>query len=208
MVIRLVEQVDTPREKPAPGRLERRRRTTCHRRDLVGSDRRQRGQPALERVKIELEVVRRNAENDVNIRFAKKSFEVARAELQRCIDSVRKSPRSVSDSETDRLRLLVEKGSLEIEQAQRDFASAASSRQVKENECKVALEKLDRHRISAPITGIVVRAYRSRGEWVKPGDPVVRILRLDRLRAEGFLEVSRRGPRLAGPRREIDGRFA
>jgi macrolide-specific efflux system membrane fusion protein len=28
-----------------------------------------------------------------------------------------------------------------------------------------------------------------RGEWVKPGDAVVRILRLDRLRAEGFLKL-------------------
>jgi macrolide-specific efflux system membrane fusion protein len=34
-----------------------------------------------------------------------------------------------------------------------------------------------------------VRVDRHRGEWVEPGDPVLRILRIDRLRAEGFVKV-------------------
>ena len=96
------------------------------------------------------------------------------------------------------LRLLVEKGSLEVEQAQRDAASAVSNQKIKENDCKAAQEKLDRHRISAPIAGVVVRVYRNRGEWVKPGEPVVRILRLDRLRAEGFLKSRDLTPGLQG----------
>ncbi len=35
----------------------------------------------------------------------------------------------------------------------------------------------------------MVRVDRHRGEWVEPGDPVLRILRIDRLRAEGFVKV-------------------
>jgi multidrug efflux pump subunit AcrA (membrane-fusion protein) len=199
MVIRLVEQVDAPARETGPlavvnvteGQLVTAGTLLAQ---IEDSD----ANLALERTKIELDVARRNAENNIAVRFAKKSSEVARAELQRCVDSVKKSPRSVSDSEMDRLRLLVEKGDLEIEQAQRDFVSAASSRQIKENEYKVALEKLKRHRVSAPIAGVVVRVYRNCGEWVKPGEPVVRILRLDRLRAEGFLKARDLVPNLQG----------
>jgi multidrug efflux pump subunit AcrA (membrane-fusion protein) len=188
MVIRLVEQVDTPARESgalavvnvAEGQLVNSGHVLARIEDTEAA-------LAVERTKLELDIARRNAENDIGIRFARKSLDVARAELQRCVESIRKSPRSISESEMDRLRLLVEKGSVEVEQAQRDFASAASSQKIKENDCKAAQEKLDRHRILAPIGGVVVRAYRNRGEWVKPGEPVVRILRLDRLRAEGFL---------------------
>ena len=40
----------------------------------------------------------------------------------------------------------------------------------------------------------MVQVHRHRGEWVEPGEAVVRILRLDRLRAEGFLNVRYLGP--------------
>ncbi len=199
MVIRLVEQVDAPaRETGALGIVNATEGQIIVAGTLLAQIEDNEANLALEHVTIELESARRNSENDINIRFAKKSYEVARAELQRCIDSVQKSPKSVSDSEMDRLRLLVDKGGLEVEQAQRDFATAVSSRKIKENECKLAREKLDRHRIIAPIGGVVVRAYRSRGEWVKPGDSVVRILRLDRLRAEGFLKSHDVTPDLQG----------
>ncbi|HEY1068118.1 MAG TPA: HlyD family efflux transporter periplasmic adaptor subunit, partial [Pirellulales bacterium] len=36
------------------------------------------------------------------------------------------------------------------------------------------------------------------GEWVNPGDPVVRILRIDRLRVEALLNARDFGPEIAG----------
>jgi hypothetical protein len=34
---------------------------------------------------------------------------------------------------------------------------------------------------------VVVQVRRRRGEWVEPGETVIRVLRIDRLRAEGFV---------------------
>jgi macrolide-specific efflux system membrane fusion protein len=45
---------------------------------------------------------------------------------------------------------------------------------------------------------VVVQVQRHRGEWVKPGEVVVRILRLDRLRAEGFLRADQWSDDLQG----------
>ena len=143
----------------------------------------------MERVKIELLIAKTHAENDINVRFSKKSVEVAKAELARSIDSIRRFPKSVSESEMDHLRLLVEKGNLEVEQAEHDFTVAGFARRVKANELQAAEQKAGNHQIAAPIKGIVVQIQRHQGEWVKPGDTVLRILRIDRLRAEGYLKA-------------------
>lgn len=149
-----------------------------------------------ERTRIELEIARLNAQNDVNTRFAKKSVEVARAELRRSAESNQRYPKSISESEMDRLRLLVDKSALEVEQADHEFKVAGFTSKIKENEHLAAQEKLRRHQILAPLAGVVVEVSKHRGEWVNPGDRVVRILRLDRLRAEGFLKAQHLVPKL------------
>lgn len=152
---------------------------------------------ARDRAKIELEIARKRLNNDVNIRFAKKSAEVAKAELRRSMDSRRKYPKSISDSEMDRLRLVVQRAELEVEQAEYEFQIAELTRQIKNNEFQAAEEKVQRRKILAPVGGVVVDVHRHAGEWVEPGDAVLRIVRIDRLRAEGFLSAGDVRPDLA-----------
>lgn len=136
---------------------------------------------------LEADVARREAENDLKVRFAHKNAEVAKAELRRAEESVKQFSRAVSGSEIDRLRLTAERTELEILQADHEFAVAKLNYGVKQNAYEFALEALSRRAIAAPIDGVVVQVNRHRGEWVKPGDAVLRIVRIDRLRAEGFL---------------------
>ena len=155
---------------------------------------------AEEQAKIDIEIARASASNDVNLRFAKKSVEVAKAELRRSDESNEKYARSVSESEVDRLRLLVEKSGLEVEQAEHEYAVAKLMLQAKEGEYRLAQQKAQRHQVPAPLDGMVVQVYRHRGEWVKPGEPVVRMLRMDRLRAEGFVKAELAGQQLGTSR--------
>lgn len=190
MLLRLVEQVDVPARESGvlaavhvgEGQMVEQDATIAEIDDAEA-------RIAVERATLEYEIARANAENTVNVRFAKKSVEVAEAELQRSLETNQRYPKSVSQTELDRLRLLVEKGRLEIEQAEHESRIAALTRQVKENEQRAAQQKLSQHKIVAPLSGLVVQVYRHRGEWVKPGEVVVRILRLDRLRAEGFVKT-------------------
>jgi len=198
-LVKLVEQVDVPaREAGVLATVEVREGQMVDRGDPLAGIVDTEARIAAERAKIELEIARKALENDVSIRFAKKSVEVAKAELQRSLDSIEKYPKSISDSEMDRLRLVVERAALEVEQAEYDLAIAAFTRQVKENDLEAALEKVQRRKITAPIAGVVVDVHRHPGEWVEPGEAVVRILRIDRLRAEGFLEVGAFGRELEG----------
>ena len=189
-LIKLVEQVDVPaREAGVLATVNVREGQMVEEGDVLARIVDTEARIAEERAAIELEIAQKSAENDVNVRFANKSVDVAKAELRRSLESIEKYAKSVSDSEMDRLRLVVERAVLEVEQAQYEFEIAQFTRQIKQNECQSAQEKTKRHEIVAPISGVVVQVKRRRGEWVTPGEDVVQILRLDRLRAEGFLNV-------------------
>lgn len=157
----------------------------------------------LERAQLEWEIAEEEAKNDVDVRFAKKSLEVAEAELRRAQDSVDEYPKSISQTELDHLRLTMERARLSIEQAEHELRLAALTARLKRNALRTTEQRLARLTIRAPINGLVAQVYRRPGEWVESGQPVIRILRIDRLRAEGFLSASLLGEAAQGAAVEL-----
>jgi len=141
------------------------------------------------RAELEVRIAREEAENDVIVRTAKKAAVVARNEWQRAQKIADLNPNAISKSEVENRQLTAEKADLEVERAERDFRMAKVNLAVKENELDFADERLERHAITAPLSGMVVEVHRRRGEWVEPGERVFRIVRIDRLRAEGFVDA-------------------
>jgi len=148
--------------------------------------------------RIELEQARRKSENDVSVRFTRKSAEVANAELRRANESIERYPKSISASELDRLALAYQRSILEIEQAEHSLDNETLNRDLKREELKAAGQQLQRCQVVSPLRGMVVEINVCRGEWVEPGEPAMRIIRLDRLRAEGFLDAKLATPGLQG----------
>ena len=145
---------------------------------------------ARDRVALEVEVAKRQADMAIELDLAKKALEVARTELQRAERSRKAVAGAVSQAEVDRLKLEVEKMASEIQRIERNAGIAAVTAQLKEAEHALAALKVERHQIAAPIAGRVVEHYRRRGEWVEPGQNVLRMVRLDVLRAEGFVPAN------------------
>jgi len=141
------------------------------------------------RAATEFSRIRREAENDLKVQLAEKHHAAAAAEMQRALDTEKRLPKSVSDTEFDRLRLAMEKAALEIEQAKFDVEMAQFAVKRSEHDLRLARMNVRRRRILAPLDGVVVEVKHRLGEWVEAGQPVVRIVRLDRLRAEGFLRA-------------------
>jgi macrolide-specific efflux system membrane fusion protein len=69
---------------------------------------------------------------------------------------------------------------------------------LKENELAAAEQGLSRRRILAPLDGVVAQVHARRGEWVEPGKTLLRIVRVDRLRAEGLVNVNSLSGELVG----------
>jgi RND family efflux transporter MFP subunit len=162
------------------------------------------------RAQMELLAASKQADSDVKVRFAKKSLEVAEAELRRAVESERRFAQSVSQSELDHLRLTVQKNALEIEQAQLELELSQAVREAKQVDVQAAEHTISQRRITAPLAGFVAEVSRHQGEWVQPGQTVLRMLRLDRLRAEGLVVANQIGDNLAGRKAtltvEIDGK--
>jgi len=190
VLLRLIEQAEvSAKEAGVLAKLNVREGQTVSENDELASVEDVDAVLAKKRAELDLDIARREAANDVNIRFARKSANVAKAELDRALNSKRKIPESVSQSEIDSLRLTYEQAILQIEQAQFEREVARLTIKVKENEVAIANSNLERRKIKAPLSGVVVKIYRRRGEWVEPGKKVMRVLRINRLRAEGFVDA-------------------
>ncbi len=140
-----------------------------------------------DRASTEVGIAQSLVKNDIKVRYARLSAAVADAELKRAVESNAKFPKSVSQTEIDRLKLLADKAVLEIEQADLDQQQAQLALQVKQHDLDRASLGLERRTIVAPFPGMVVKWNKQHGEWVEPGTPIMRLIRLDRLRAEAFI---------------------
>lgn len=141
---------------------------------------------AVARAELEREQVHAKATNELRIEYADKALEVARAEMRRSSESNDKFARSISQSQLDVERLTVEKLELERRQAEHDLTIDRFELKLKENAVAAAELDLDLHAVRAPFAGVVALVRGRAGEWVEPGAAVVRLVAVDRLRAEGF----------------------
>jgi macrolide-specific efflux system membrane fusion protein len=136
---------------------------------------------------LQYNVAAAKATNDIRLRFAQKALEVSEAELRRSTESIERFPKSVSQSQLDVERLTVEKNRLELEQAVHEHQVAQLEMKVKDHERTAAQAAVARRRITSPLAGVVVQVLVRQGEWVEPGQPALRIVNVDRLKAEGFV---------------------
>jgi macrolide-specific efflux system membrane fusion protein len=201
VLLTLIEQVELPAKEPgALAQLEVREGDVVEPGQSVATIEDNEALVAVNKAERELAIARTKAENDVPVRFARKAHEVAASEYRRAQEAVEKFHKSISATEMDQLRLTTEKALLEIEQADLEQSIARLSVRQKETELESAQIKLNRHRLAAPFAGMVVQIKRHRGEWVNPGDSVLRLVRLDRLRVEAFVSARAFAAHLQGRR--------
>ena len=153
---------------------------------------------AVARAKMEFAQAEAKAKNEIKILYAAKALEVAEAELQRSSESVEQFAKSISQSQLDVERLTVEKLILERRQAEHELVLERFGVQLKQAELEAAKLQLAQHQLTAPFAGRVVLVRGRVGEWVEVGDQVLRLVAVDRLRAEGFLLAEQANESLLG----------
>jgi len=153
---------------------------------------------AADASKAKYDIARAKATNDVRLRFANKSTEVAQAELKRSTESIERFAKSVSQSQLDVEKLTVQKNQLEGEQATHEQQIATLEMRYQESELNAARAQIMRRRIVAPFDGVIVQIYARKGEWAEPGQKALRIVNVDRLKAEGFIPAEAATANLVG----------
>lgn len=152
-----------------------------------------------ESAEAEIKVAKAKAESDAELQVAIKTKEVAEAEVKSAEDANKKQRGTVPENELRRLKLTVERAFHEGELRKMERSIHEMEVDVKKAQLDMVDVELDRRQIKAPINGVVVERLKNRGEWVQPGETIFKLVRLDRLRVEGFVPADKYSPR------EIDG---
>ncbi len=174
-----------------------------------------------------IEMAKRKSENDLRVRAASKSEEVAKTELDRAIEAKKRYVDSISHSEIDSINLIYQKAKIETQQAKFEQAldalqltleeRSAETQQLAVEQAKLEVEqsanaqhleqlqlKLQQHQtklaelmvlqhsVIAPFDASVVEIKKRSGQWVRSGEGIIRLVRLNRLRAEGYVDASLR----------------
>jgi multidrug efflux pump subunit AcrA (membrane-fusion protein) len=150
------------------------------------------------RAEIELQLNQEKVRDNVAIRSAQKAVAFNEAESERLERAAQKIPRSISASELAELRFRAEQAKLDLEKAKHALRLDQLTVSLKSKELELSKYNVAVRKIVAPINGVVVEVLRQPGEWVEPGEKVVRIVRIDRLRVEGLIHVHKLPPNLQG----------
>ena len=153
---------------------------------------------AVARAKLEHAQAEAKAKNEIQILYAEKALEVAEAELERSSESIEQFAKSISQSQLDVEQLTVEKLTLERQQAQHELVLERFGVQLKQTELDAARLQLQQHELTAPFAGTVVLVRGRLGEWLEVGASVLRLVAVDQLRAEGFLDAEQATSTLVG----------
>lgn len=131
------------------------------------------------------ESARLQAENEIPIRSAENARELAELEFDRSLQANRRTRGTVSEMEVKRLELAAKQAEFERQQAVADQQLAISR-------ASEAQAQLDSYAITAPFDGEVVRVFKSRGEAVRQGDPILEVVNIDQVRVELDLPIQYR----------------
>ena len=134
------------------------------------------------------------ANDDIDVRYAIKSHELAEAELNQDLAIKRNSGGAVTDAEIRRKQLVKTREELGIARAKLEQRIAQLTSQVKATAVDAADETIYRRKILAPFDGIVIDVSKDVAEWVNAGDSVLRVANMDRLKVEGFLNAAEFNP--------------
>jgi macrolide-specific efflux system membrane fusion protein len=153
-------------------------------------------QPKLDKLAAELErdAALAKAQDDIEVRYSEAAYAVAGAELERALAIERKSPGGVTQQEIQKLQLAKQRDQLQIERSKLEMRVAKMNADVHQASVKSAENAVGRRQIVSPLAGLVVTLFHEQGEWVAAGEPVLQVVRIDRLRVEGFLNATEIGP--------------
>ena len=130
-----------------------------------------------------LATAEKQAQNDIEVRFAIKAAEVAEVEHKMSVEANRRSANSIAEMEIRRLLLASERSLLQVEQSEHQMEINKLTRDE-------AQAELATYQVVAPFDGVVTRVYRSRGQAVRQGDPILELTSTARVRVEGYVDIA------------------
>ncbi len=127
-------------------------------------------------------IAKKQAENDTEIRYSTMAAGLAQIEHEKALEANREIEKTIPDIDVRKLKLAADRAVLQIEQAEFQKEIAGLTRDE-------AQAKLNSSVVEAPFAGMVTAVFKSKGEAVRQGDPILELSSTRRLRVEGDIEI-------------------
>ncbi|MBQ9874955.1 MAG: HlyD family efflux transporter periplasmic adaptor subunit [Thermoguttaceae bacterium] len=148
----------------------------------------------------ELLVARKEAEKTLEVDVAVAAAKVAQASFKRA-DSLNKSmPGSISPEEVDEKYYDWIRAAKSIEKARYDLEVNKEKVKVSLARANATLVQIRNRKLRSPMDGFIDEIYQNEGQWVREGDQVLHILRLDKVQVTGAIDASKNAPE------DVDGK--
>lgn len=191
-IIRIIQSVEVPVPRAGIIRtLNLREGNIVSKDEVIGNLNDKSLRLQLEKARTQYKIAKRQSSDTTLVDYAKSTAAVAMAELIRAKNANRSVALAISDTELDRLQLVHSKSKLESDKAQIDLDVALLNQRLARVEIAYAENEIEQHTIKSPIDGLVVSVNKSAGEWVNAGEPVFKVVRINRLRVEGQVRVDK-----------------
>ncbi|MBQ2790694.1 MAG: HlyD family efflux transporter periplasmic adaptor subunit, partial [Thermoguttaceae bacterium] len=158
----------------------------------------------------ELAVADKEAKKTLEVDVAEEARKVAVASYNRARSTNQKVPGSVSDEELQekfyeakRAEKAVEKAKFDLEISGDKVKVAAARVEAAKAQISAAEVAIENRKLVAPIDGVVDDVMKNEGEWLREGDEILKIVRLDKVQIKGSIPADRYAPEMIAGRRAI-----
>jgi multidrug efflux pump subunit AcrA (membrane-fusion protein) len=143
---------------------------------------------------------KQEADSKVEVDYQRLTAAVAQKTYEKLAAVNDKTPGAVTHIDMLKTKLEWDRAELGILRAQEKNKTDTLTARAKEAEWKVSTVGVERRILKAPFDGVVINLYKKPGEWVTAGEPVLELVRIDRLGVRGSLPSDEWTPS------DIDGR--
>lgn len=156
----------------------------------------------LEKIRSELELAQQRATDPTDVDGTRAILDIKKGKFAQAQRIFKQG--GMQDADYLELELEYRLAELEHKRALREQRLAKIQADTKQAELKLAQDEVDRHRILAPINGVVREIQCRVGERVDTRTPVIHLIQLDELRAESRLAASQMPGDLLGRPFEVE----
>jgi multidrug efflux pump subunit AcrA (membrane-fusion protein) len=135
----------------------------------------------------EMEAAEKQAQQTADIEYAKKASEVSDAEYEDIFKLYNQN--SANYSEARRKLLEKERARLGIDVAEVKHETDILAAEVASEKVRAAQVKLDLYNVTAPYDGVIVQRLRDQGEWIRAGEPILKLFSLNEMKVEAYVNV-------------------
>lgn len=141
----------------------------------------------VEMAKKEMEAALLKAKNESNLEYSKKALEVAKKDVQISEKLVGKGAEGFDVFEKKQLER--DKAFFQVNVSEMEKERDAADHSVKQAKHGASLIQMELRKILAQRAGMVTEITKRQGDWVRAGEPILRLTSLDRIRIKGIAEV-------------------